>query len=89
MHGVYYYCNYYYCYYYYYYYYLTAVGLPPGGSTPTLVQTKIKIHKITTKQRNKYKTVKISAQTEHRKCKCIHVTKTNTYITKHVKLKQP
>jgi hypothetical protein len=30
----------------------TAIGLSPGGSSPTLVQTKIKIHKttITTKQ---------------------------------------
>jgi hypothetical protein len=37
---------------YYYYYYslihsLTAIGLSPGGSSPTLVQTKIKIHKTT------------------------------------------
>jgi hypothetical protein len=23
---------------------ITAIGLPPGGSSPTLVQTKIKIH---------------------------------------------
>jgi hypothetical protein len=31
---------------------LTAIGLSPGGSSPTLVQTKIKIHKttISTKQ---------------------------------------
>ena len=31
---------------------LTAVGLSPGGSRPTLVQTKVEIHKatITTKQ---------------------------------------
>jgi hypothetical protein len=31
---------------------LTAIGLSPGGSSPTLVRTKIKIHKttITTKQ---------------------------------------
>jgi hypothetical protein len=31
---------------------LTAIGLSPGGSSPTLVQTKIKIHKttLTTKQ---------------------------------------
>jgi hypothetical protein len=31
---------------------LTAIGLSPGGSSPTLEQTKIKIHKttITTKQ---------------------------------------
>ena len=31
---------------------LTATGLSPGGSSPTLVQTKIKIHKttITTKK---------------------------------------
>jgi hypothetical protein len=27
-----------------------AVVLSPSGSSPTLVQTKIKIHKITTKQ---------------------------------------
>jgi hypothetical protein len=37
----------------------TAIMLLPGGSSPTLVQTKIKIHKtsITTKQlqNNKYK----------------------------------
>jgi DNA invertase Pin-like site-specific DNA recombinase len=26
---------------------LTAIGLSPGGSSPTLVQTKIKIHKRT------------------------------------------
>jgi hypothetical protein len=39
---------YYYCYYYYYYYYyLTAIALSPGGSSPTLVQTKIKIRKTT------------------------------------------
>jgi hypothetical protein len=49
--------------------------------SPTLVQTKIKIHKTTittkqlvqniknTKQQNNYKTIKISTQTEHRKCK--------------------
>jgi hypothetical protein len=36
-------------------YLLTAIGLSPGGSSPTLVQTKIKIHK----------TVKLSTQTEH------------------------
>jgi hypothetical protein len=30
---------------------LTAVGLSPGGSSPTLVQTKIKIHKTTTKHK--------------------------------------
>jgi hypothetical protein len=28
---------------------LTAIGLSPGGSSPTLVQTKIKIHKTITK----------------------------------------
>jgi hypothetical protein len=52
---------------------LTAIGLSPGGSSPTLVQTKIKIHKttITTKklqnirQQNNYTTIKISTQTEH------------------------
>jgi hypothetical protein len=27
---------------------LTAIGLSPGGSSPTLLQTKIKIHKTTT-----------------------------------------
>jgi hypothetical protein len=30
---------------------LTAIGLSPGGSSPTLVQTKIKIHKTTTKHK--------------------------------------
>jgi hypothetical protein len=37
---------------------LTAIGLPPGGSSATLVQTKIKIHKTTEqlKQQNNYKT---------------------------------
>jgi hypothetical protein len=61
-------------------YLLTAIGLSPGGSSPTLVQTKIKTHKttITTKQLqniknikqlNNYKTIKISTQTEHSKCK--------------------
>jgi hypothetical protein len=36
---------------------LIAIGLSPGGSSPTLVQTKIKIHKttITTKKTTKYK----------------------------------
>jgi hypothetical protein len=36
----------------------TAIGLSPGGSSPTLVQTKIKIHKttITTKQLQNIKT---------------------------------
>jgi hypothetical protein len=35
----------------------SAIGLSPGGSSPTLVQTKIKIHKTTTKHKkhNKYK----------------------------------
>jgi hypothetical protein len=33
----------------------TAIGLSPGGSSPTLVQTKIKIHKTTTTTKN-YKT---------------------------------
>jgi hypothetical protein len=28
---------------------LTPIGLSPGGSSPTLVQTKIKIHKTTIK----------------------------------------
>jgi hypothetical protein len=39
---------------------LTAVGLSPGGSSPTLVQTKIKIHKttITTTKTTKHKTTK-------------------------------
>jgi hypothetical protein len=57
----------------------TAIGLSPGGSSPTPVQTKIKIHKTTkqlqnirnTKQQNNYKTINISTQTEHRKCKYI------------------
>jgi hypothetical protein len=36
---------------------LTAIGLSPSGSSPTLVQTKIKIHKtiITTTKTEKYK----------------------------------
>jgi hypothetical protein len=68
---------------------LTAIGLSPGGRSPTLVQTKMKIHKTTittkhkknhktttkhkktTKQQNNYKTIKISTQTEHTKCKYI------------------
>ena len=39
----------------------TATGLSPGGSSPTLVQTQIKItqnNKITIKQQNNYKTTK-------------------------------
>jgi cell division protein FtsB len=54
---------------------ITAIGLSAGGSSPTLVQTKIKIHKTTItkqpqnikniKQQNNYKTIKISTQTEH------------------------
>jgi hypothetical protein len=64
-------------------YLLTAIGLSPGGSSPTLEQTKIKIHKTTittkqlqnTKQQNNHKTIKISTQTEHSKCK---------YISKYV-----
>jgi hypothetical protein len=34
---------------------LTAIGLSPGGSSPTLVQRKIKIHKTTITTKN-YKT---------------------------------
>jgi hypothetical protein len=41
----------------------TAIGLSPGGSSPTLVQTKVKTHKIkktinnkTTKIHKKHKT---------------------------------
>jgi hypothetical protein len=76
---------------------LTAIGLSPGGSSPTLVQTKIKKHKttITTKQlqnikqQNNYKTINISTQTEHSKCKYYKNTYTHTHITKHMKLKQP
>jgi hypothetical protein len=34
---------------------LTAIGLSPGGTSPTLVQTKIQIHK-TTKTTKNYKT---------------------------------
>jgi hypothetical protein len=56
----------------------------------------MKIHETTkqpqniknTKEQNNYRTVKISTQTEHSKCKYIHITKTHTYITKHMKLKQ-
>jgi hypothetical protein len=40
----------------YYYYLLTAIGLSPGGSSPTLVQTKIKINKTKLEQQNNYKT---------------------------------
>jgi hypothetical protein len=38
----------------------TAIGLSPGGSSPTLVQTKIEIHKttITTTKHKKHKTTK-------------------------------
>jgi hypothetical protein len=78
-------------------YLLTAIGLSPGGSSPTLVQTKIKIHKttITTKQlqninikqQNNYKTIKISTQTEQSKCK--YYKNAHTHIKKHMKLKQP
>ena len=60
----------------------TAIGLLPGGSSTTLVQTKIKIHKttITTQklQNIKNKTIKISTQTEHSK----------TYETEHYKTLQ-
>jgi ABC-type microcin C transport system permease subunit YejE len=68
---------------------LTAIGLSPGDSSPTLVQTKIKIHKttITTtkttknkkniKQQNNYQTIKISTQIEHSKCK--YYKNTHTY----------
>jgi hypothetical protein len=31
---------------------LTAIGLSPGGSSPTLVQTKIKIHETTITTKN-------------------------------------
>ena len=42
---------------------LTAIGLLPGGSSPTLVQTKVKIHKTTITTRKlqnikKHKTTK-------------------------------
>jgi hypothetical protein len=39
---------------------LTATGLSPGGSSPTLVQTKIKIHKTTKQLQNikEHKTTK-------------------------------
>jgi hypothetical protein len=42
---------------------ITAIGLSPGGSSPTLVQTKIKIHKTTIRTRKlqnikKHKTTK-------------------------------
>jgi hypothetical protein len=46
-------------------------------------------HQNNTKQRNNYKTIKISTQTEQRKCKYIRITKTQTRITKRIKLKQP
>ena len=74
---------------------LTAIGLLPGGSSPTLVQTKIKIHKATkqlqiiknTKQQNNYKTIKISTQTEHSKYKYrtyYKNTHTHTHILQNV-----
>jgi hypothetical protein len=70
----------------------TAIGLSPGGNSPTLVQTKIKIHKTTIKQKttkhkknikqhNNYKTIKISTQTEHSKC----ITKTHTHTHTYFK----
>ena len=63
-----------YCYHHHHHHHhLTAIGLSPGGSSPTLVQTKIKIHK----------TIKISTQTEHRKCKYIHITKTHIITKTH------
>jgi hypothetical protein len=34
---------------------LTAIGLSHGGSSPTLVQTKIKIHKTTKHKKHKTK----------------------------------
>jgi hypothetical protein len=37
---------------------LTAIGLLPGGCSPTLVQTKIKIHKTTITTTKNYKTKK-------------------------------
>jgi hypothetical protein len=40
---------------------LTAIGLSPGGSSPTLVQTKIKIHQ-TTKQVQNIKNNKITTK---------------------------
>jgi hypothetical protein len=46
-------------------------------------------NKTTTKHENNYNTIKISTQTEHRKCKYIHITETHTHITKHMKLKHP
>ena len=73
--------------------FLTAVGLSPGGSSPTLVQTKIKVtrnNKTTTEeqndtkqqnnseQENTYKTVKLITQREHRKYKYAHITKPHT-----------
>ena len=40
---------------------LTAIGLSPGGSSPALVQTKIKIHKITmyTRHESTYVTLRL------------------------------
>jgi hypothetical protein len=42
---------------------LTAIGFSPGGSSPTLVQTKIKIHKtIITTKHQKTQNNKITAK---------------------------
>jgi hypothetical protein len=44
---------------------LTAIGLSTGGSSPTLVKIKITQNN----SKNNYKTIKVSIQTEHGKCK--------------------
>jgi hypothetical protein len=46
---------------------LTAIGLSPGGSSPILVQTKIKIHKttITTKQQVYVTSLKFKVQSAY------------------------
>jgi hypothetical protein len=85
------YIHYCYYYYYYYYYYLTAFELSACSSSPTLVQTKIKI----TKRQNNYKTTK---QLQNNKGKYTNRTQKilvytyykTTYVhtsTKHMKLK--
>ena len=65
--------GYYYYYYDHHHHHLLQLGFLPGGSSPTLVQTKIKI------TQNK----KISTQTEHGKRKYNTHYKKNTHVTTH------
>jgi hypothetical protein len=63
----------------YYYILLTAIGLSPGGSSPTLVQTKIKIHKTKkiTKQLNSYSTRLFENKSFPNLCKLTYVPPIN------------